>query len=132
MTNYMLPSHSGIHFESNRRRESQSVPGTVFWIRKTSLVQRIELVTRVRELTRKYEFLKAGDPTEQMEASLADLLTTRLYIEWGLERVEGLSIDGQDASVSLLLEKGPEELCAEIAHEVQKECGLSGEERKNS
>ena len=132
MTNSMLPSREDLQFESTRRLESQSVPGAVFWVRKTSLAQRIELLTRVRELTRKYEFLRAGGPAEQTEASLADLLTTRLYVEWGLERVEGLSIDGQDASVSLLLEKGPEELCAEIAHAVQKECGLSEEERKNS
>jgi len=128
----MLPSHKGYQFESSRRFESQSAPGAVFWVRKTSLAQRIELLTRVRELTRKYEFLKAGAPAELMEASLCDLLTAKLYVEWGLERVEGLSIDGQDASVTLLLEKGPEELCAEIAHEVQKECGLSEEERKNS
>jgi len=128
----MLPSHKGSQFESSRRLESQSVPGAVFWIRKTSLGQRIELLTRVRELTRKYEFLKAGGPSELMEATLGDLLTTKLYVEWGLERVEGLSIDGHEASVTLLLEKGPEELCVEIAQEVQKECGLSEEERKNS
>jgi hypothetical protein len=128
----MLPSHKGFNFESSRRVESQSVAGVVFWIRKTSLAQRIELLTLVRELTRKHEFLKAGEPSEVMEASLADLLTTRLYIEWGLERIEGLSIDNQDASVSLLLEKGPEELCLEVAGEVQRQCGLSEEERKNS
>ena len=132
MTNSMLPSHKSFQFESSRRLESQSVPGAAFWIRKTSLAQRIELLTRVRELTRKYEFLMAGGPAELMEASLGDLLTTKLYVEWGLERVEGLCIDGQDASTTLLLEKGPEELCLEIAQEVQKECGLSEEERKNS
>src|SRR5271167_1801820 len=132
MTNSMLPSHKGFQFESSRRLESQCVPGAVFWIRKTSLAQRIELLTRVRELTRKYEFLTAGGSAELMEASLGDLLTTKLYVEWGLERVEGLSIDGQDVSMTLLLEKGPEELCVEIAQEVQKECGLSEEERKNS
>ena len=132
MTNSMLPSHKGSQFESSRRLESKSVPGAVFWVRKTSLVQRIELLTRVRELTRKYEFLQAGGSAELMESSLGDLLTTKLYVEWGLERVEGLSIDGQDASITLVLEKGPEELCLEIAREVQKECGLSEEERKNS
>ena len=132
MTNSILPSHKGFQFESSRRLESDSVPGVMFWVRKTSLAQRIELLTRVRELTRKHEFLKAGGPAELMEASLGDLLTTQLYVEWGLERVEGLSIDGQDASVALLLEKGPEDLCVEIAREVQRECGLSEEERKNS
>ena len=112
MTNSMLPSHKGFQFESSRRVESQSVPGAVFWVRKTSLAQRIELLTRVRELTRKYEFLSAGDPAELMEASLGDLLTTRLYVEWGLERVEGLSIDGQDASVTLLLDEEDRRNCA--------------------
>jgi hypothetical protein len=132
MTNSMSPLHEGLHFASSRRVESASVPGAAFWVRKISLAQRIDLMTRVRELTRKYEFLKAGGPVELMEASLGDLLTTKLYVEWGLDRVEGLSIDGQDASVTLLLDKGPEELCLEIAQQVQKECGLSEEERKNS
>ncbi len=132
MTNCMLPSHKGYQFESSRRVESQSVAGVVFWVRKTSLAQRIELLTRVRDLTRKYEFLKAGEPAELMEASLGDLLTTKLYVECGLERIEGLSIDGEEASMTLLLEKGPEELCIEIARAVQKECGLSEEEIKNS
>jgi hypothetical protein len=132
MTKYMSPSHSGSQFESSRRLESQSVPGTVFWVRKVSLSQRIELLTRVRELTQKHEFLSAGNPEEQMEATLGDLLTVRLFLEWGLERMEGLQIDGQDPSVSLLIDRGPEELCGEIAGAIQKECGLFEEERKNS
>lgn len=131
MTRYMLPSHSGIQFESSRRLESESVPGAVFWVRKVSLAQRIDLFTRVRELTQKHEFLRSGNQAEQMEGALGDLLTVRMFVEWGLERVEGLRIDGQDASVSLLIEKGPEELCAEVASAVQSGCGLSEEERKN-
>ena len=96
-----------------------------------SLGQRIELTGRVRELTHKYEFLKAGDSTDQLEAALGDLLARRLYIEWGLGALEGLVIDNEAATVASVIEKGPEELTGEIVAAIQAELGLSDEERKN-
>jgi hypothetical protein len=52
-------------------------------------------------------------------------------VEWGLAELEGLSIDGQAATVELLIDKGPEELVDEIVSALQAEIGLSEEERKN-
>ena len=96
-----------------------------------SLGQRIEMAERIQVLSSKYEFLKAGDALEKAEAHLAELLVRRLYLEWGLAVIEGLSIDGEKASVELLIEKGPELLGDEIVASIRAELELSEEERKN-
>ncbi len=103
-----------------------------FAVRRPSLAQRIDLTGRVRELTLKYEFLKAGDASDQIEASLSELLVHKLYIEWGLAEVKGLAIDGDPADPMTLIERGPEELIHEIVTAIKTECGLTEDERKNS
>jgi hypothetical protein len=129
MTNYMSHLHD---VESVIWRESKITPGVRFCIRRVSLAQRIELTRRVRDLTIKNEFLRAGSPSEGMEAALGDLLAKRLYIEWGLQRIEGLQVDGVDATPELLVEKAPENLADEAAEAVCAELSLSADERKNS
>lgn len=111
--------------------ESQAFPGVRFAIRQVSLALRIELAKKVRELIAKNEFLKAGDTGEQLEASLADLLARRLYLEWGVTRLENLRIDGEEATIELLINKGPEELSSEIFETIRRSIDLSEEERKN-
>jgi hypothetical protein len=110
---------------------SETMPGVRFAIRRVSLRQRIELNRRVKELTLKYEFLRAGDTEGQLEAALSELLVISLYLEWGLESIEGLSIDGLAATPSALIDRGPEALTAEIARVVQAESSLTEAERKN-
>jgi hypothetical protein len=112
--------------------ESQTVKGVRFATRRISLAQRIELTRRAQELTLRYEFLKSGNTSDQLEAALSDLLVRKLYLEWGLVQLEGLAVDRQPASAELLIEKGPEELSDEIIAVLQGEIGLSEEERKNS
>jgi hypothetical protein len=121
------PDHSSLMWH-----DSQTVPGVRFALRRVSLAQRIELARSVRDLTLKHEFLKAGDTAEQLESSLADLLARRLYLVWGVDRLEGLRIDGEPATVEMLIDKGPDELSDEIVDAVRRELGLSEEERKNS
>ena len=111
---------------------SKAIPGVRFAIRRISLQQRIELNHRVRELTMKYEFLKAGDALSQLEAALSDLLVAKLYIEWGLETIEGLSIDGQKATTESVIANGPENLANEIGETIQAASALTEDERKNS
>jgi len=111
---------------------SQTIPGVRFAIRRVSLRQRIELNHRVRELAMKHEFLNAGDAANQLEGALSDLLVTRLYLEWGLESIEGLLIDGQKATADSLVANGPENLADEIARVIQTESALTDDERKNS
>jgi len=125
------PSPSEVSYSSLSWRQSKTIEGVRFAIRRVSLAQRLELNKRVRELTLQYEFLKAGPAADQLEATWADLLVRKLYIEWGLAGLEGLSIDGETASVELLIDKGPEELVDEIVSALQEEIGLSEEERKN-
>jgi hypothetical protein len=111
---------------------SQTVPGVRFAIRRVSLRQRIELNRRIRELTHKYEFLRAGDVQDQLDAALSELLVMSLYLEWGLESVQGLLIDSEEVTAAGLIEKGPEELAAEIARVIQAASALTEDERKNS
>jgi hypothetical protein len=132
MMNFLSLLRSATQYESQRRYESQSVPGVRFAVRKASLGQRIELIKAMRELTLQHEFLKAGDSSDQLEASLGDLLVRKLYLDWGLQELSGLVIDGEAADKEVLIAKGPEALVEEIAAAIQAEIELSGEERKNS
>lgn len=132
MMKSLLRSHSSVDFESERWMESQTFRGVRFAVRRPSLAQRIELTRRVRELVLANDFLASGNEAEKLEGALADLLVRRLYIEWGLAQIEGLAINGVAASVESLIASGPEQLAEEIATCVQRECGLSEEERKNS
>lgn len=118
-------------YSSIRWSESHVLPGVSYGIRKVSLAQRIELTNRARELTHRYEFLRAGDSADQLEASLADLLTRKLYLEWGLAEIRNLAIDGQPATVEMVAEGAPESLSNEIVAAIQAELSLSEEERKN-
>jgi hypothetical protein len=112
--------------------ESELFPGVEFSIRKVSLAQRIELSARMRELTLKNDFLKAGELTDQLQATMADLLVKQLYVEWAVVDLKGLVIDGEPASLQLLLSRGPEALVNEVADAIHKHLELSDVERKNS
>ena len=53
---------------------------------------------KLRDLGSRLEFLEAGGTArEQMEAGLLRAEIDRVYVEWGLEAVEGLTIDGEPA-----------------------------------
>ena len=120
------------NFESVLRVASESYPGVAFSVRKVSLSQRIELLTKVRELTLKNEFLRAGELSDQIEATLADVLVQKLYLEWAVADIDGLEIDGKPASLQMLMERGPETLVSEIAAVVRGQLELSEAARKNS
>jgi hypothetical protein len=125
-------SDKGLNYSTVSWHSSETTPGVRFAIRRVSLRQRIELNHRIRELTMKYEFLRAGDTEDQLEAALSELLVSNLYLDWGLEKIEGLLIDGEDATPEVLIERGPETLAAEIAQVIQAETALTSDERKNS
>lgn len=118
-------------FSSVSWHASCVIKGVRFALRRVSLGQRMELAKRIMELTVQHDFLKAGGPADQLQAALSDLLVSKLYIEWGLAQVEGLTIDGQTATAELLIEKGPEDLASEIIAALKQEAGLNEEERKN-
>ena len=118
--------------ESSAWFEARSCAGVRFRIARISLGRRIELARRIREIGRKLEFLEAGgDVREKLEAAVLQGEMDRAYLEWGLEAVEGLEIDGETATPSAVIEKGPLDLAMEILARIRAECGLSEAERKN-
>lgn len=129
--NCLLPLHKHDQYCSRIWHRSKRFPYVRFAVRRASLGQRIELTTRVRELTLQHEFLKAGDITEQLAASLSELLVRKLYLEWGLAAIEGLKIDDEPASAANLTARGPEALVEEIISAIKEESGLNENERKN-
>jgi hypothetical protein len=97
-----------------------------------SFGRRTQLTTMIREISRKGEFLEAGnDFGEQLEANLLACEIEKMYLRWGLARIDGLTIDGEPATTESLIERGPEDLAKEIVAVVKSQCGLSEEERKN-
>lgn len=96
------------------------------------LGRRIELARRIREIGRKAEFLEAGDDVrDKLEAAVLQGEIDRVFLEWGLEAIEGLEIDAEAATPTGLIERGPLALAMEIVGRIRGECGLNETERKN-
>jgi hypothetical protein len=121
-----------VRYESLAVVEAKAVPGVRLRLRRMSFARRVELMRRIRELAQRAEFLKAGtDEREQMDVALLRAEIERVYVEWGVEAVEGLELDGAAATPATLAEVGPEALFREALEAVRAECGLSEDERKN-
>jgi len=123
---------SAISWESSRTVPSTVQPGVEFVVARMTFGRRIELMKKVRDLAVRIEYFEAGQNARNgMEASLLGAEIDRLYMQWGLEAVRGLEIDGAAADVDALIDRGPEELFAEALAAVKSECGLNETERKN-
>ena len=120
-----------MEYESVVEAPSAVAPGVVLRVARMSFGRRLELMRRVRELARRVECYEAGDVGERMDAGLLRAEIDRLYVEWGLVGVSGLTVDGAEASVAAVVERGPEELFREALSAVCREAGLSEDERKN-
>lgn len=121
-----------MNYESVVKRESQVVTGATFAIRRISLARRLALSKEIRELSTRMEFADGGGTfADKVEASVLALEIDRLYLQWGLESIHGITIDSEPATLQLLIERGPEQLCQEIVAAIRAECGLTEEERKN-
>lgn len=119
-------------WQSTRILRSAIDPAVHYVVQRMSFGRRLELMTRVRDLAARAEFFEAGrDEKNQMEASLLAAEIDRIYVEWGLEEVRGLELDGRPATPELLIECGPEDLFREALDAVRSECGLNEQERKN-
>jgi hypothetical protein len=121
-----------MNYQSTVRKESKTFPGVSFEIKRLSLSGRLELLRLVRREGRDLEFHSASDEMgDQIRARELTASIEAIYIRWGLSRIDGLWIDEAPADCTLLLEKGPEALCREVAEAIRAECFLSEEERKN-
>lgn len=121
-----------MNYESVRTIQSEAAKGVSFTINRMSFGRRLELTRQIREVGAKLQFLTSGEALEdKIEASLAAHEVDKLYLQWGLQTVDGLVIDGAAADPETVISSGPEELCREIVQAIKTECGLTGEERKN-
>ena len=119
-------------YQSTVAIESQTCAGVRFTIKKLSFGRRMELVRAVRETAHALEFLEAGnEPKDKLEAALVAAEVDELYLKWGLESVEGLVIDGKEATADLLIGRAPENLFREVVGAIKSECFLTDAERKN-
>jgi len=121
-----------VHYDSIVSIDSKAAPGVRFAIHRISFGRRMELSRRVREISRKAEFLEAGTELhEKIEANILAQEIDAMYLHWGLVKLDGLIIDGEAASPVQLLEKGPEDLAREVVDAIKAQFGLSDAERKN-
>jgi hypothetical protein len=121
-----------MNYESLEVVQSQSVQGVTFTVAKMTYGRRVELMRKIRELSRKLEFLEAGcEPGDKMDAALVAAEINRVYLTWGLRAISGLTLDGADATPDLLAESGPESLFQEALAAVRTHTGLTEAERKN-
>ena len=102
-----------MHYDSVVSIDSKAAPGVKFAIQRISFGRRMELSRRVREISRKAEFLEAGTELhEKIEANILAQEIDAMYLQWGLVSVEGLIIDGEAADASAVAGKGPGRLSA--------------------
>jgi hypothetical protein len=126
------PLNGAVHYDSLVSIDSKAAPGVRFAIHRISFGRRMELSRRVREISRKAEFLEASSELhEKIEANILAQEIDALYLQWGLVRIDGLVIDGEAATAVQLLEKGPEDLAREVVGAIKAQFGLSEAERKN-
>jgi len=112
--------------------ESAARAGVRYLVARMSFGRRVELMRRVRELSRRVEFLDAGtSPGERMDAGLLRAEIDRMYVLWGLEAISGIQLDGVEATPETMIERGPEELFREALAAVRAQTGLTDDERKN-
>ena len=121
-----------MNYESSFTVPSSTLPGVTLTIRRVSVARRLDLLRKVRELSGRMEFFKAGAQLEdRLEASIASAEVESLYVVWGVAHIEGLFIDGVEATPESLVSGGPEDLVREAATLVRSQLGLSEDERKN-
>lgn len=119
-------------WESKKTVRSALRQEVEFTLYRMTFGRRLELMKKVRDLSARIEFFEAGrEESNRMEAGLLGGEMDRLFLEWGLEEVRGLEIDGSPATVAGLIDKGPEDLVHEALGMVKAECGLNEAERKN-
>jgi hypothetical protein len=123
---------AAIGYTSYTEHESEAAPGVRYRIARMSFARRLELMRKVRDFAQRIEFLDAGSETrDRIESSVLSAEIDCMYLDWGLQSVDGISIDGEPATPALLIDKGPELLVREITGRIRSECHLTEDDRKN-
>jgi len=120
-------------YESAVWRESKVWPGVRFQVRRMSLIRRHRLMQELKSLASEEAFHRAAPEEAGSEISAEEVQTRidEVVIRKALMAIQGLSIDGQPATVESLIESGPESLAQEITEAIADESALSENERKN-
>jgi hypothetical protein len=134
-------------YTSNRKIESEALPGVTFWVRKLTEGRRAALRAKlaepnkkIRQIMRQQSELEKTPIEERDTAAWLELDDdfnsilidiNSLYIFWGLSKIEGLEVDGKPLGVEDAADF-PSNLFAEIMDRVKEEMELSGAETKNS
>lgn len=123
-----------MNYESVVELESEVRPGVRYQVSRMSFSRRLELMRRIQAKAAEAKFAAAApdSPQDEADAALASAEIDLEYLRWGLAGVSGLSIDGEEATTEVLIERGPEELVSEALRLVLAATGLSEGERKNS
>jgi hypothetical protein len=144
-----------VNFVSQIRKESKTFPGVFYTLNKMSEARRANLRLRIAEPTSKIRNLlremgkieESYPPTQENrpEAVMDDLMkladqmeelsASKInpeWLKWGCKKIEGLEIDGVEATPELLITDGPPILFAEIVDEIKRLAQLNGDEEKNS
>ena len=112
--------------------ESAVMPGVRFAIGKISLALRAAITRRIQRLLAELEYREGGEGLEdRLSAATVAAEVDMAYLGCGLARIEGLAIDGEQATASTLVESGPEALSREIAKAIRDRCHVTEPERKN-
>jgi hypothetical protein len=121
-----------MNHQSTITHQSVSLPGVAFDVLRITYGRRLDLMKLVRALAQRREFHEAGDtPADRMQAAELSLEIDQLYLQWGLQSVNGLTIDGEPATPQNLWQAGPEALTREIIAAIRSAAGLTEDERKN-
>src|SRR2546425_2110033 len=121
-----------MNHESTFIYESGWAAGVHVRLRKTTFGRRLELLRKVGDLYKRAAAQQAGtSEAEQLSAEYDKFSADRILLEWAIQSVSGLRIDGQTATPELLIDSGPEELVEELLGIVQKQLGLTDAEIKN-
>ncbi len=119
-------------YDSTFAVQSTTFPDVTLTIRRVSVARRLELLRKVRELAGRMEFYKSGPQLDdKLEASIASAEVESTYVVWGVSKLDGLIIDGNEATPDALVAHGPEDLVREAATLVRSQLGLNEDERKN-
>ncbi len=95
-------------------------------------MRRHRLMQELRALASEEAFHRADDEaTSDIAAAELQARIDEKAIRTALLAIEGLSIDGEEATVESLIENGPESLAREIAEAIAEESSLTEDERKN-
>lgn len=137
-----------IAYSSTVPLESKTQAGVTVIIKKPSAARRADLTLRLSGLMGEMEDLARQAPedgtevTSPADVAKQNLLITKyngllarissVRVEAFVDSIKGLTIDGKPATAESLVAAGPEDLLGEVAVEVMRLLGLTGEEQKNS